>query len=236
MSGLPGSPTTDANGYYSAAVMSGWSGTATPGAAGYTFSPTSRSYSNLTGNQTGQDYTGTVSPCSAVLITPASAAIVSGPPTFTWVLSGSCSSSVYFASSPIGGNMAATQRIFSSGTNSFTQTQADWQALLAYLGSGPTYYWTVGSTDVLSQVTYADWRPLKVITQPKFGVSYVIGGNFQTTLSGLSFGETVVLQVSSDLKNWTPLKTNTVLTGSTLTFTNTINPAVKGQYFRAMVQ
>ena len=64
LSGLPGNPSTDANGYYSATVTSGWSGTATPGAAGYTFSPPSRSYSNLPGNQTGQDYTGTPAPYS----------------------------------------------------------------------------------------------------------------------------------------------------------------------------
>ena len=59
MSGLPGSPTTDSSGYYSASVSYNWSGTVTPSATGYSFSPTSRSYSNVTGNQTGQDYTGT---------------------------------------------------------------------------------------------------------------------------------------------------------------------------------
>jgi hypothetical protein len=59
MNGLPGNPSTDANDYYTATVTSGWSGTATPGAAGYTVSPASRSYSGMTGNQTAQDYTGT---------------------------------------------------------------------------------------------------------------------------------------------------------------------------------
>jgi hypothetical protein len=59
MSGLPGDHSTDASGYYSAAVTFGWSGTVTPGSAGYTFSPGSRSYSNLAANQTEQDYTGT---------------------------------------------------------------------------------------------------------------------------------------------------------------------------------
>jgi hypothetical protein len=75
-----------------------------------------------------------------------------------------------------------------------------------------------------------------IITPPKFGTTSVSGGALQTILSGLSAGETVVLQVSSDLKNWTPVKTNSVLTGTTMTFTNTINPAIKGQYFRALVQ
>jgi hypothetical protein len=55
-----GTATTDVNGYYSKSVSSGWSGTVTPSISGYAFSPSSRSYSNLTSNQTYQDYTGTI--------------------------------------------------------------------------------------------------------------------------------------------------------------------------------
>jgi hypothetical protein len=57
MAGLPGSTSTDVNGYYSATVNSGWSGTVTPTKSGYTFSPTSVTYSNVTLNQV-TDYTG----------------------------------------------------------------------------------------------------------------------------------------------------------------------------------
>jgi hypothetical protein len=57
MNGLPGSPSTDSKGYYSATVSYGWSGTVTPTKTGYTFSPTSRSYSNVTGNLSDQNYT-----------------------------------------------------------------------------------------------------------------------------------------------------------------------------------
>lgn len=60
ITGLPGNPTTDSNGYYSVTVSTGWSGTATPGKSGCTFSPPSKSYSNVSSNQTGQDYTGTL--------------------------------------------------------------------------------------------------------------------------------------------------------------------------------
>jgi hypothetical protein len=70
---------------------------------------------------------------------------------------------------------------------------------------------------------------------PVFVGSFVTGGKVQTTLSGLSAGERIVLQVSSDLKTWTPIQTNTA-NGSTLSFTNAINPALQGQYFRARVQ
>ncbi len=70
---------------------------------------------------------------------------------------------------------------------------------------------------------------------PSFGGSTISGGKLQTTLSGLSSGETVIWQVSTDLKNWTPIQTN-VATGSTLSFTNIINPAMKSQFFRTMVR
>src|ERR1035437_7075210 len=53
------SVSTDGNGFYSATVSSGYSGTATPSLPGYTFSPANRPYSNVTADQTGQDYAGT---------------------------------------------------------------------------------------------------------------------------------------------------------------------------------
>ena len=53
-----GSTTTDSNGYYSISIPTGWSGLVTPSKSGYTFSPVYRSYSNVTGNQANQNYTG----------------------------------------------------------------------------------------------------------------------------------------------------------------------------------
>jgi hypothetical protein len=70
---------------------------------------------------------------------------------------------------------------------------------------------------------------------PVFGRSFVRDGKLLMTLSALSAGETVVVEASSDLRTWTPIQTNTV-TGSTLSLTNVINPALPGQYFRARVR
>jgi uncharacterized delta-60 repeat protein len=56
MDGLPGSPTTDASGYYEATVDCGWSGTVTPTLTRYVFLPSSRSYDDLSSDQAGQDY------------------------------------------------------------------------------------------------------------------------------------------------------------------------------------
>ena len=53
-----GTAATDPLGNYTQTVAYGWSGTATPSLSGYTFNPVSKTYSNVTANQTGQDYTG----------------------------------------------------------------------------------------------------------------------------------------------------------------------------------
>lgn len=47
MNGLPGNPLTNEDGYYGMDVEHGWSGTVTPGLAGYTFDPVSISYTDV---------------------------------------------------------------------------------------------------------------------------------------------------------------------------------------------
>ncbi|UCH94066.1 MAG: hypothetical protein JSV88_27885 [Candidatus Aminicenantes bacterium] len=51
-----GTAVTDDNGDYSKLVLFGWSGTVTPAKAGYTFSPTSRTYTSIKTDQPDQDY------------------------------------------------------------------------------------------------------------------------------------------------------------------------------------
>jgi hypothetical protein len=70
MSGLPRNPRTDSNGYYSDTVSYGWSGTVTPIKPGYTFNPSSRTYTNVTSNQSDQNYTGTLISPVALLALP----------------------------------------------------------------------------------------------------------------------------------------------------------------------
>lgn len=60
LSGLPGTPATNSQGFYSAIVPYGWTGIVNPIRAGYLFSPASRDYSNLTGNMENQDYSATI--------------------------------------------------------------------------------------------------------------------------------------------------------------------------------
>jgi hypothetical protein len=62
LSNSSGTATTDANGRYSITVSYGWSGTATPSKTKYTFSPSDRSYSNMTADQSADNYTATPPP------------------------------------------------------------------------------------------------------------------------------------------------------------------------------
>jgi len=74
-----------------------------------------------------------------------------------------------------------------------------------------------------------------VVNIPSFTATSANDGTFQTTLSGLSMGQTIVLYSSTNLNIWTPIQTN-IASGSTVTFTNTINRDLQSQYFRASAQ
>lgn len=56
MTGLPNNPITDIDGNYDVVVEYGWSGTVTPTKNGYIFTPTSKTYSNITSDQLNQDF------------------------------------------------------------------------------------------------------------------------------------------------------------------------------------
>ncbi len=59
MAGLPSSPVSDVNGEYSDTVNHDWSGTVEATKTGYIFEPTNIAYTNVTSNQTNQDYEAT---------------------------------------------------------------------------------------------------------------------------------------------------------------------------------
>ena len=61
ISGLPGPPVTDGAGTYTATVNHGTSWTATPILTGHTFEPPTRDHSNITSNQSGQNFTAALS-------------------------------------------------------------------------------------------------------------------------------------------------------------------------------
>lgn len=52
-----GTATSNGSGYYIFTIQQGWSGTVTPYRSGVNFSPASYNYTNVTSNQTNQDFT-----------------------------------------------------------------------------------------------------------------------------------------------------------------------------------
>ncbi|QTA83104.1 fibronectin type III domain-containing protein [Desulfonema limicola] len=56
LSNSGGTAVTDTSGYYTKSVSYGWSGTVTPQKSGYTFTPADKSFSNVTANQSNQDF------------------------------------------------------------------------------------------------------------------------------------------------------------------------------------
>ena len=58
MDGLPGQPTTDEDGRYSAQIPTGWSGEVTPIRSGYLFEPPRRAYFNFISDKPDEDFTG----------------------------------------------------------------------------------------------------------------------------------------------------------------------------------
>ncbi len=64
--GSPKTATANGAGDYSFTIPEGWSGTVTPSKAGYIFNPESRTYSNVTTDQAGQDYAADLIPVTAI--------------------------------------------------------------------------------------------------------------------------------------------------------------------------
>jgi acyl dehydratase len=80
---------SDAAGNYACTIPQGWTGTVTPSLSGYTFTPTSRSYSNVAANQTAQDYAATINSTTTVWVedaVPAGATTASdGGDAWNWI-------------------------------------------------------------------------------------------------------------------------------------------------------
>jgi hypothetical protein len=69
MGGLPGNPVTDPSGAYDVNVGPAWSGMVAPALDGYTFVPTSRTYTAITADQLGQDYAATAIVIPTITVT-----------------------------------------------------------------------------------------------------------------------------------------------------------------------
>jgi hypothetical protein len=147
MKGLPGNPSTDGGGNYSVQVSWGWSGAITPTLGGYTFSPPSRTYNNVTANQLG-NYVGTPPPQPAMSPSPATGQTnVPINVTLSWAGgSGATGYSVYFG---------PDQALTASGDGKGSQAGTTFHP--GTLSYGTTYYWRIDSTNSGGTTTGTLW-------------------------------------------------------------------------------
>jgi len=164
--------TTDDDGFYSFTLARGWSGTVTPWKAGYTFSPDSNDYSNITSDQRDQDYEG------------------GGLPTMGWPTGVSASEGTFVGKVEVTwGSVsgASHYRVYRSTSKKGTKTRlSDWQSSTTYKDStaqrGSTYlYWvraaTSNSGDQASPYSYwgTGWLS-EVLPAGDMSGNYVVNG------------------------------------------------------------
>jgi hypothetical protein len=74
-----------------------------------------------------------------------------------------------------------------------------------------------------------------VIAPPRFGGLSLSSGALAATLSGLPAGATVVLESSSNLRDWAPVQTN-IANSTSLSVSGPINPAGGTEFLRALLR
>lgn len=99
-------------------------------------------------------------PCSAVLNSPSLGASITFPQSFTWTVSGSCSSQcLAFATSS-----NPSYAHFTTQSSGVTISQSFWNIVVNTIGSADTYYWTVGECSGNTFTARAAWRSFTVCT------------------------------------------------------------------------
>jgi RHS repeat-associated protein len=165
---------SNALGQYSCAVPPGWSGTVTPSASGYSFTPASRSLSNIVADQAGQDFAATMVSASAPMFfvhvdhlnTPRLAADATGTTVWKWDQQEPFGNSVADENPSGLGAFDLTQRLpgqyFDRETNFHYNYYRDYDPSIGrYLESDP-----IGLKGGLNTYVYVQDGPL-VRTDPK---------------------------------------------------------------------
>jgi M6 family metalloprotease-like protein len=192
--GTPKTATADGSGLYSFVVPSGWSGTVTPSKTGYTFSPVSRSYTNVLANQTEQNYTATPTGTYRIYLplllknfadTPPGAFNKTAPingatgqpanPTLSWGASSNAASYEYCIDTSNNNACDAT----------WTSTAASTSIGLSDLSPSTSYYWQVRANNS-SGTTYAndsstDYWSFTTADLPPPGI---VNGDFESGSTG----------------------------------------------------
>ena len=180
-----GSVTSGSNGNYIINVPAGWSGTVTPSKPGSTFSPPSRSYSNVVADKTGQNYSTSssysISGNAGVAAATLSYTVNGTPKTTVSLSNGNYSllapggwTGVITPSHPCFSFSPANRAYNNLGSNQTAQNYT------------PTFNSGAGCTDVRAWVGIAE--------RGRFGL--LAGGSARASFSGVNAGTVEVLSMS----------------------------------------
>ena len=183
--------TADAFGNYAIAVSSGWTGTVTPALTGYTFLPTSLSYTNLLVSQTSQNYVATANTYTVTGnagMAGATLSFVQGTPqTATADSLGNYTFTIAYSSVPVVVTPSLTGYTFMPVTKTYTNVLAD-QTAQDYIASPVTYTITGNAGVAGATMTYtggstvADGSGVYTITVP-----FTWTGTVTPSLPGYTF-------------------------------------------------
>ena len=180
-----GTTTTNTNGYYSKQVTSGWTGTVTPSQSGYTFTPTSRSYNNVTSDVSNENYQRDP-PCTLPGTpynpSPGNAnTITYVPVTLTWTCANATSYDVYFGTSTTPPKVGTvTSASYSPGL--LNPGRYYWKIVAKNncgQTSGPTWYFDVLYVSLSNGTAYGSF-PGTTGSQRYFMISNVTAGSLLT--------------------------------------------------------
>ncbi len=90
---------------------------------------------------------------------------------------------------------------------------------------------TAGPNAVLSGLFFANALQLSSLPPPTLSNIQMAGSTFQLRVNG-NAGQQFVVDATSDMKNWTPISTNT-LSGATLDFSDPASAQLKSRFYRA---
>jgi hypothetical protein len=175
--------------------------------------------------------TGSFLVTTVTLTSPAAAATVSAPPTFTWNAGGAPNPKIYIAAkaAPVPGVDKLVVLNNPGGVSTFTPSLAAWAAAVNTLGVAANYYWTIGSGDATKREIYAEWRAFKV--NPTVTGGKIVGSNdFQFQIIAPQ-QLAVVVQASTDLVQWVDIET-VQNTGGTVQFTDDSGDGTGWRFYR----
>jgi len=250
-SGGAGTAVTDAQGDYSKTVSSGWSGTVTPSKSGYTFSPASRSYTDVTANQANQNYAASL----AGVIQPAisgkvvKSLILGGGPIgdVTLTFSGGAGTAVtdaqgdYYKAAPSGWSGTVTP---SKGEYTFTPTSRTYANVVTHQ-TDQHYTGTVTYTAVFGisgKVTFltAEGTPMSgvtltfsggqgtAVTNSQGNYSKLITGGWTGTVTP-SMANRTFTPASRSYNNLSSDQSNQNYTGALVGIITPIKPVISGK-------